>query len=1219
MAVFDLDTFLRLQGQGQGLVGSLGTSFGFPSCLLNLTSELMYLLPSSVLVTLNEDVGAARENANKEQTRIWNKITFNTGIVFFDTDTGFVRFGSNSNRYLGENTGELGGLEGFLGLVTSGLAGAGQIYTNLESARSQYEFYEGCVRGYVNLKKSTGGRSANERAKLSEQEYNALLETKYAAEIGQLTAVRNADSALANVQELIQNTLAERIANPELEPKVSPQFASLVSGTDFRISDEEEDQASEIIRLVYGPPQSSKGRYLLSTDGLYYNSQTDEGLEPVLLFVSDSREAIEQAKKWRFNYSPNVGGKGDQISSKTFNKWINTVFDPNIINDGLNLKEFYDRDHFLRVLEGQKEKRILDIDKQIEELQNSGASESIVENFKQSLLSEVAYHNNKINRRKKQIEVAVLAPSIFNKGVSPAPGMVPINDFSYLQDCNISLALDTQRKLILDQEEVSGVVLPLRPTFVQSRSVDAVESIEHLMVPEVGLGAIITDDRNPSDSSSVELSISDVIISDRLIGVYNFLNSKTTVPSSLEFDVLNCMTSDDYNNAQLVAPDAEFVFGKSDKATLGIGYGLGAAYLEGITKNYGVNPSALGSYVKLPDTPEYQDWLYNKSGATFDTWVYAPYLTFDESWDNDLSTSALYRLILACENTGVLPSVVRDSSEDIFNVGYSDGSEFTKGLILGFTRDIRWRGQYAPTNDGSIQKGEDGGFILAPTISYDISSVAFISKARAQNTCVETSGWLGMYVPLSATTNSGKRLESCSRGFCQLSVTFDYAENAVSLYLDSELLATSAVSEVFGTQPTHSIKLPTFKKVNSFEYSEGTVGLLAPRSLKAGPKLNSYFTPWILGGGYTDGMANSGNFMGGEYGGVRSGLRGYLGSTKFYSKPLTQKELNFNYSVQSKLYKNLDAENNEYDVVIALGQSNMDGSLVLATDVNIPAQYREEQFNTKIWMPNNLTASAGEWRNLNAFNISDQNFGGFNSTRYYRLAEPDRRFTYESERHYDPVMEFASNYVEDQQRDIYLVKNAKGATAMVSGLDALVNFNSWTDDGAAGAQIQGYGLYYTLKNDLVEALTSLSGAPYTKVRVKAILMMQGEFEAYSTTSLPEYPNPGDMAAQWANYFSGTLYPRLQNDIREILGTPNAPDVPWIFTQVQEEMYQPTTRAFVQDVRDQQQSVDAREDLEAYMVNVDGLSFTDGTNVHFDALGLTQVGRKLYDKYKEITE
>ena len=510
-------------------------------------------------------------------------------------------------------------------------------------------------------------------------------------------------------------------------------------------------------------------------------------------------------------------------------------------------------------------------------------------NFKQALLSEVAYHEDKIRRRKKQIEIAAKVSSVFGRRNPFPPGKVPINDFSYLQDCNISLALDKQKQLVLRQDEVSGVVLPIRPTFVvATANMGVSDELEYLTVPKVGTGAIIVDSSGTSDPSAVELSLEDVIITDRLISVYNYLNSNIEVyPSSTNFTVLNCATEDDYNNAQLVGSTQDSVFG----------LGLASVYLEGITKNNGTSPSAVGSYIKLPDTTEYQDWLYNADGATFQAWTHVPDLSSNSSWYNN-DASSLYRLILASENTGTRPEVTR--TEDIFSIKNERLAEYHRGLIAGFTRDARWTKGTLPSNNESDNEASSAGFVIAPTISYDQSSIGFITKD-----CSIADGLLGMFVPASATTASGKSLFDVADGFCDIAFSINYKKDTLSVYLDSELLATSSIQDSFGVPQLSPIKLPSSRFQNSFEYNSSSVGEPAAIALKSGPKLNTFFTPWILGGGYTDGMALQGNFMGGDYGGITSGLRGYLGSTKFYAKALTAQEVLFNYKIQSKLYKSI--------------------------------------------------------------------------------------------------------------------------------------------------------------------------------------------------------------------------------------------------------------------------------------------------------------------------
>ena len=69
----------------------------------------------------------------------------------------------------------------------------------------------------------------------------------------------------------------------------------------------------------------------------------------------------------------------------------------------------------------------------------------------------------------------------------------------------------------------------------------------------------------------------------------------------------------------------------------------------------------------------------------------------------------------------------------------------------------------------------------------------------------------------------------------------------------------------------------------------------------------SRWTPWIVGGGWTDGMkitSDTGGFMANKHG-YRSALDGYVGSLKFYSKALTNTEVLTNYNAQKAFFKNI--------------------------------------------------------------------------------------------------------------------------------------------------------------------------------------------------------------------------------------------------------------------------------------------------------------------------
>lgn len=901
MATFDLKTFLEMQGQGQGAFTSVGTAFGMPSCMLNLGNDILRLLPSSILGAIGADADEARFKTQELIAESLKLLTLRTGIIEYDTETGLIRFGSDSSDIgsdadKGSLLTDLGGLLGAAGAVA---AVGGQLYRNYQTTQAQIDGIIDCFSSYEKITQYQDGLSSEKKQELSNLDqaaYQAAVEAEYGRYIRQLRTAKTKLSEIDRLRSAIERELLSRYQNPDLEPEFDPSLYEFLRNSRFRISDPDgdpEESDESIIRLTYGPPKTSQGQFVLTVDGLYYDSQTS-GLDPVLLFIKDNEALVRNAEKWKLEFDPNLGGKGEQLSSRTFDKWVDSIFDLNQVDESKAIQEYYDKDHFLQVLIGQKEKRILDLSGHIGDLVSSGVSTAIIQNFKQSLLSEVAYHNDKINRRKKQIEIAVKTPSIFGKGQTFKPGEIPINNFSYLQDCNISLALNKQRELILNQEDVSGVVLPIKPVFVITKDSTTNQTIEHLVVPQVGIGAIINDSNNANETSGLKLGITDVVTTDGLFAIYNYLESNVVAPSSSEYKVTNCVSLDNYNNGQLVATTTSSVFR----------FGLASAYLRGITVNSGTSPSALGSYIKLPDTSEFQEWCYSNDGMTFETWINVPYLNdLERGWE-EMGVSSLYRLVLANENTGRSLGAVR--TEDYNSIPYSDGIDYPKGLIMGFTRDRRWSAKLNPSNDRMANHPLSGvGFVIAPTIAYDSTSVGFISKPL--DDCGAQDGWRGMYINASSvTTITGKSLLDCCNRFCNIAVTLNYGTDEIKVYLDAELLATSSISEVFGSTKYQPISLPTFKKSNSFEYNTTSVGSLAPNSLKYGPKLNSYFTPWILGGGYTDGMANYGNFMGGSFGGITSGLRGYLGSTKFYNRYLNIDELAFNYDVQSDLFKYIE-------------------------------------------------------------------------------------------------------------------------------------------------------------------------------------------------------------------------------------------------------------------------------------------------------------------------
>lgn len=908
MAIFDIKTFQKLLGGGTGTITSLGAAFGMPACMLNLTNEAMKLLPSSMLSEMSNSASEARDKADDITKNVVKWLFLDSGIIEFDTEEGVFKFISSSSKNgLDSNESDvLNKAKGLLGAINSAINLGSRLYTNYESGAAQIKDIKDCFERYSEILKYSGGAAADERARLSEAEQEARFLADYSNAKRKLDQAEKFKQSCNDFIDTANAILLERELDPSKEPWFDPKFQSFLSSTGFIVSGPpQEKEPEEVIRLVFGPPRSSNGRFLLSVDGIYYDSQTS-GLKQVLSTIKSKEKLVKNEDRWRFDYDPNIGGRGTQISSKQLQSYTNNLFDPTLIDDSPFMQKYYEKDHLLHVINGQKNKRIYDLSGHITELISGGASQSLIYNSRQVLLSEASVFTDKINKRKKQIEIAVKAPSIYGKGALFAPGEVPINDFSYLKEFNLSVELNKQKNLVLRQNEVSGSVLPIQaPSFVEFKESSDMPNLDYLLVSKIGTGAII-DTNSVSSTEFDSMPLEANIVTDNLIAVYNYLDGNVVPPAYYFWNLTNCNDSGGYNNGKLCSLDVTSTFAS----------GLGIAFLNGITKinsTNKTNPSGMGNFIMLPDTTEFNDLLYNTNGATFETWIYMPNLNDANTGFGDATVSALYRIILGCENVGLN----QNPQSDILSMQPDFGSNVCRGFLMGITRDRALTQGLTPTNDTEQNYPTSSlSFFIAPTQSYNSSSAFFMKKPATEGGCAVDNGWYCMQAPVSSIVN-GKAFDETCGEFMHLVVTFDVTNDTIKVYLDTQEWLTSSISEVFGVSPYSPINLPSFKLNNSFEYDSNTVGAEAPYELTQGPKLNSYTTPWILGGGYTDGFASSGNFMGGSYCGIQSGLKGFLGSTKFYSKPLSGEEIITNYDAQQDFFKNIQTPYDCWDSILS--------------------------------------------------------------------------------------------------------------------------------------------------------------------------------------------------------------------------------------------------------------------------------------------------------------
>ena len=775
--------------------------------------------------------------------------------------------------------------------VTSGITGAIGTFIGFAQGailafnelKSRYESAVECLDNYKKFLDFTNGSASKRREELAEkdpQSFDDMIDSQFGVYFQQSEQAQafidDADKQIA----AIDNILLQRSIDPSLEP------------------DEELATTESVFRLDNGPPKSISGKFVLSVDGLYYDSQTS-GIEPALLELSQRDDSLQGTSAapngdlWKLEFDPSLGGRGRPTTVDDLRFYFDNILDPNIIDDSIGIQSYYQGDELLLNLEGQKDRKVFDVSGELADLIAAGASQAVIDNARQVLLSQTSSFQDKINKRKKQIELAVKIPNFVPNAPLFNPGEIPVNDFSYLAGANFLVDIDAQREIVLDQDDVTGVVLPLEVKFTEKITTSDPLVLEHIYLANIAKGEVINN--VSSTSAGPSLQINTRIVEDNLQILYNYLTADFSNPSDGKrfFNLRNSSIHQEKANGQIVGSTSS-VFDK----------GLGIAKLDGICKLDTTNNSvlsAVGSYVKLPEVSGAQDIFYNSLGSTFETWINVPALTQLSGYQvGSADTSALYRLVLANENTGI--NTIVQPQPNLENLDKDGGSNVVRGVVYGFTRDRRFTLNEPASNNPSDNPINDLSLVLAPTQSNSSSTAGFI--ANRGNDCDKDS-LRGLVIPVSSVIN-GVSLSSCESEFCQLSLTLNPAKNFVKVYLDGVLIKTQQYSEVFGTTREGEVyRAPSIFLDNSFEYTKSRIDVDSISDLKAGPALDTFFTPWIIGGGYTDGNP-SGNFMGGSFGGKVSGLRGYVGCTRIYSKALSDAEVLNNYKATEKFFKNID-------------------------------------------------------------------------------------------------------------------------------------------------------------------------------------------------------------------------------------------------------------------------------------------------------------------------
>lgn len=736
-------------------LGGIDMKNNIPACLLELTKDALSLLPGGLLAGISTSVSDGKNVARSKIATVMEAINDSVGIVEFDTLTGKITFVSDDSQGMSDNW--------FTNIISVGaqIVGGGQaLWQAGQDISDALAPHIACIEDYMDYLKN-GDNKTDFSDKGSAEKQLARTQAGFYVFKAQIDDASDFIDDCDDVLEAIAEVFAERTVDPSLIPIFS--------------NDKPTEEQDPIFRLTFGPPKAKKGQYLLSVDGIYYDSQERLYTSGMDVPTTLDLQFIPAKDRWTLDHSPNLGGRGTSYSINDLNKYVDTIFDLDKIDNSKDLQRYYDADHFLQVLYSHRNQSIDIINKNIVDIQAQGylPDTALYTNYIQQLKSENAAYMAKINKRKKQIEVAVMAPSLFGAAKTFSVGTIPVNDFSYLSSINLDVEISKQKNLVFDHGEVSGIILPIVPLYTHSDDSTQKVVLTPLEVAPVGVASVVDGEEVSGVAPIISLT-TNINIKD-LIAVYNFADVNIEKPDSLNYNTLNCIALGTENRAQTVSDNLKLLYQK----------GLTIPYLNGIPvkakepalyeftgdtwSTYPFEISGVGNYVKLPDTSSFQNLLYNPKGTTIDLWTHIPGLKEqrERGYDNfsmhmnDTSAFNLllssdsgmwtdlhyYRVLLGCENTGGDNLNIDQSA-----VVIDRSSNNVRGMIMGFSRDPRMYYE-----DGIVQPGSTdlnprenfGGYITS------VSALFGAADSNNDNGIWTLSSAAGNPLPVAARQASG--------------------------------------------------------------------------------------------------------------------------------------------------------------------------------------------------------------------------------------------------------------------------------------------------------------------------------------------------------------------------------------------------------------------------------------------------------------------------------
>ena len=178
MAKFDVDTAVRSQSEGAGVLGSIADGFGAPACMQDLAEDVLAILPFPILISMQKTTSDVQERIDMWIDEHLTDLNIGLGISVTITPGGQIQFTSRNSAFGLDLPGM--SLLAEVGAWVNGIAEFGaNLYESGKAIAEEVKAAKDCVTGFFNTQKFSGTNSAESAPALTNEQYAEIAEKKF--------------------------------------------------------------------------------------------------------------------------------------------------------------------------------------------------------------------------------------------------------------------------------------------------------------------------------------------------------------------------------------------------------------------------------------------------------------------------------------------------------------------------------------------------------------------------------------------------------------------------------------------------------------------------------------------------------------------------------------------------------------------------------------------------------------------------------------------------------------------------------------------------------------------------------------------------------------------------------------------------------------------------------------------------------------------------------